>query len=99
MSPPALRELMNGYFHQDWDTYGSDDEQVVRVFVADDRQLAATLPDEIDVLLSGSASEAELEGVLRSLGCETDPFSADGSYRTWLTQLAAYAREALTHPH
>jgi len=96
MSSPALSELMNGYFHQDWDTYGSDDEQVVRVFVADDPDLAALLPDEIDVLLSSSVSEAELETLLRSFGCETDPFSTDGSYRTWLTQLAAYAREART---
>jgi hypothetical protein len=96
MSLAALSELMNGYFHQDWDTYGADDEQVVRVFVADDPELAALLPDEIDVLLRGSVSEAELETLLRSFGCETDPFSTDGSYRTWLTQLAAYAREALT---
>ena len=95
MSSPALTELMNGYFHQDWDTYGSDDEQVVRVFVADDPDLAAALPAEIETLLRGSVPEAELGRLLRSLGCETDPFSPDGSYRTWLTQLAAYAREAI----
>jgi hypothetical protein len=40
------------------------------------------------------SDEAQLEAYLEALGC--DVLSPDASYRTWLTQLAAYAREART---
>jgi hypothetical protein len=97
METPALGHLMGAYFHQDWDLDGLDDHQTVDAFVRESPGLAGDLPGEVDHVLRQMPDEAQVQAYLEALGCDIRP--PDGSYRTWLTQLAAYAREALTHPH
>jgi hypothetical protein len=92
---PALEELMGGYLHQDWDTYGPDSRAVMKVFAAEWPSLAAQLSDEVERALAEHKSDADMEAFLESLGCQTDAMSPSGSYRIWLTELAAYARDAL----
>lgn len=94
-APTALRELMDGYFHQDWDSYGDDSRQVVEVFASDHPELAESLPREIENLLLKQSTEPELQSLLWGMGCQTDPLSEDGSYRTWLIELAVYARDLM----
>jgi hypothetical protein len=94
MNTPALGHLMGAYFHQDWDLDGLDDRQTVEAFVRESPGVAADLPDEVEHVLAQMSDEAQLEAYLEALGCDVLP--PDGSYRTWLTQLAAYARKALT---
>jgi hypothetical protein len=86
---------MGGYFHQDWDTYGPDSRAVVELYVTDDPELASRLPEEVARVLRDHPDEQEVQRLALALGCETDALSPSGSYRTWLTELAAYARDAL----
>ena len=86
---------MAGYFHQDWDSYGPDSRAVVEVFVADDPELAAQLSDDVDAALAEHRTDEDMEMFVDGLGCQTDAMTPSGSYRTWLTELAAYARDAL----
>jgi hypothetical protein len=86
---------MGGYFHQDWDTFGLDSRAVVELFVTDDPELARLLPDEVAEALEDHPDEREVQDLVLALGCETDALTLTGSYRTWLTELAAYARDAL----
>lgn len=95
MSTPALKELMAGYFHQDWDTYGPDSRTVVDLYVADDPELARLLPNEVAEVLAEHPDEQTVRILVIDLGCETDALTPSGSYRRWLTELAAYARDAL----
>jgi hypothetical protein len=95
VATPALKELMAGYFHQDWDTYGLDSRPVVELYVTDDPELARLLPEEVAEVLRDHPDDREIESLVRALGCETDALTPSGSYRIWLTELAAYARDAL----
>jgi hypothetical protein len=92
MNTPALGHLMGAYFHQDWDLDGLDDRQTVEAFVRESPGLADALPGEVDQVLTHMPDEAQVEAYLEELGCDVLP--PDGSFRTWLTQLAAYTREA-----
>ena len=62
---------------------------IVGLFVADDPDLAAALPDEIAAILIDSPSESELKKlVIDDLG---GYYLADwdgGTYRAWLQQIA-----------
>lgn len=95
VATPALKELMAGYFHQDWDTYGHDSRSVVDLYVSDDPELARLLPVEIARVLGDYPEETSVQRLVLDLGCETDALTPSGSYRTWLTELATYATEAL----
>ena len=86
---------MAGYFHQDWDSYGPDSRAVTEVFASEWPALAAQLSDEVDVALAEHGTDEDMEAFLEGLGCQTDAMTPSGSYRTWLTELAAYARDAL----
>jgi hypothetical protein len=93
---PALRHLMGAYYHQDWDLDYADDESTILAFIAETPDLADSLPREITKASMTSPREEDVEALLTSLGCQVDPSpSSTGSYRTWLTELAAYARDAL----
>lgn len=96
MELPALQQLMAAYLHQDWDLDYDTDEATIRAFVLETPDVASDLPREISDVLSTVSAEADVEALLVSLGCQVDPSpTSNGSYRTWLTELAAYAREAL----
>ena len=94
MDYPALTHLMGAYFNQDYDLMGEDDRAVVSAFLHNNPELGRTLAHEIDDLLATDTSEAELKELLTRLGCEVEPWSKDGSYRTWLAELASYTRAA-----
>lgn len=90
MTTPALRELMRSYLHQDYDLDGTVEENV-DLFVADDPELAKTLPDEIDSLLASGPDEADLERVVDALGAEIGPLPPM-TYREWLIKIAERVR-------
>ena len=93
MHTPALEDLMGGYFHQDWDTYGETHMAVVDQFILDDPDLAAALPAEILQVLSETPDDAQLEVLLHAMGCETYPQPRELGYRRWLSTIADRARE------
>lgn len=85
---------MNGYFHQDWKTYGTELE-VVDQFMSDMPSVRDSLADEIDSLLEQDPSEDDLERWLSVMGCEyMPPAAAAGRYRAWLVRVGTRAREA-----
>lgn len=87
---------MGAYYHQDWDLDYDSDEETVQGFVVETPDVADQLPREIAKVLLATPLDADVEALLIALGCEVDPSpTSDGSYRTWLTELAAYARDAL----
>lgn len=89
---PALTHLMGAYFNQDYDLMGEDDRAVVSAFLHNNPELGRGLAHEIDGLLGTDMPEAELNELLTRLGCEVEPWSKDGTYRTWLAELASYTR-------
>lgn len=96
MDRPALHHLMGAYYHQDWDLDYDTDEATVQAFMRETPDVAGDLPREISEVLSNTPAEADVKELLLSLGCEVDPSpTSNGSYRTWLAELAAYARQAL----
>jgi hypothetical protein len=95
METPMLRQLMGAYFHQDWFDEHDDEWATVDDFLAHEPG-AVRVADEIDHVLGRAQSELEVREFLRSLGSHYTLEDDTGSYRTWLTQLAAYARKALT---
>lgn len=96
MELSALKHLMGAYFSQDYDLMGEDDRAVVSAFLQNNPALGRGLADEIDGLLAAQMSELELRRLLARLGCEVEPWSDDGTYRTWLGQLASYSRAEAT---
>lgn len=91
MSTPALRDLMGGYFHQDWSTYGTEDD-VIDQFMADQASLCWSLVPEIELVLASHPSERDLAQFVDELGCEYDPRERYGFYGQWLEAIADQAR-------
>lgn len=92
METPALDHLLGAYFHQDWRQDGTERE-VVGTFVADEPDLAAALPHEVDALLSDVPGDAELERILREKGSYYMPTVGTGGYRPWLHAIADQVRQ------
>ena len=92
---PALANLMGAYFHQDWDIYG-DEWDVIDVYVRNDPQTAAgALVSDIEATLAAFQDEAELRSfILDDLGACYLADADGGTYREWLTQIAARVRAA-----
>lgn len=91
MDTPALRRLMGAYFNQDWDLEYADSQTTVSAFLRDSPHLAPALVAEINEVLR--LDEGQVADLLENLGCDVAPSpTSDGSYRVWLTELAAYAR-------
>lgn len=94
MDCPALRHLVDGYFHQDWYAVYGDEWLVIHDFVDGERDLASLLPGEIRALLAELSTETELQARLRALGsCYT--VAPDTTYREWLSEVAARTEEYL----
>ena len=92
METPMLRQLMAAYFYQDWDLDNEDEWSTVDEFLTEEPG-ALAIADEIDLVLHRLTTEQEIADFLESAGSFYTP-AEGGSYRAWLTQLAAYAREA-----
>jgi hypothetical protein len=83
---PALRHLLIGYYHPDWQSEG-DEWFILDEFVIGEVELAAELPREIEVLLAELSSETQVEQYLRDL----DPFCplpSSEDTRGWLSEVA-----------
>lgn len=91
---PALAHLMRAYFHQDWDMYG-DEWDVIDVYVRDEAQQTGALIGDIDATLAAFHDETELRAfLLDDLGVCYLADADGGTYRDWLTQIAARVRAA-----
>ncbi|KQW49092.1 hypothetical protein ASC77_10345 [Nocardioides sp. Root1257] len=89
---PALWHLMGAYLHQDFDAFGTIDENI-DLFVVDSPDLAPALPSEIDRALRALPTEAALEAFVDDLGCQVR--APDNlTYREWLTRIADRVRAA-----
>lgn len=93
--PEALDHLMGAYFHQDWVDDHSDEWDVLATFERDEPDLAKRLPAEIDGVLDQFRTEDELEHyVVRVLGGDFNAAYNGGTYRAWLSEIAARVRSA-----
>jgi CdiI immunity protein len=90
-----LKYLLSAYFHQDWNHAHDSWQAVVDEFVTDDLSTVKAVPDEIDRALTETVDDAELELLLRSLGCDYDPDEGD---RAWLEAVADRIRQQLMDP-
>jgi hypothetical protein len=86
MKTPALYDLMGGYFHQDWWTYGTEDD-VVDQFMTDQLTLRDRLVPEIHEVLAADFGEDELDALVKDLGAQYNPARKYGSTREWLESI------------
>jgi len=80
------------YFHQDWDTEGSDWPDLVRNYLRESTADAKATAVEINSLLAECETDQRLEDrVLDEFGCCYDarPEAAGPGVRAWLAQVAA----------
>ena len=91
-STPSLDHLLGAYFHQDWSLDGTEN-QAVETFVADEPDLAAALPGEIEALLAHVPDEDDLRRVLFEKGSYYTPSADEGGYRRWLLEVSRRAQE------
>ena len=91
MKSPALSDLMGGYFHQDWDTYGSEDD-VVDQFMVDQASVRDLLVPELQRLLNFDLSEGHLARTVEDFGAQYDPVPRYGSTRAWLQHILERAQ-------
>ncbi|GAA4698401.1 contact-dependent growth inhibition system immunity protein [Nocardioides conyzicola] len=89
---PALWQLMGAYLHQDFDAFGTIDDNI-DLFVLESPDLAPALPAEVQRALDQFSTEPELEAFVDDLGCQVLP-PGDLTYREWLTQIADRVRAA-----
>jgi hypothetical protein len=89
-----LRQLLGGYFHQDWHAEATSwDEQLRSMGQHEARErLSAALVD-IEKLLERQHTEAEIAQILsRDLGCDFYPPGVGLSYHEWLNQVRVFLR-------
>lgn len=88
MNTPALRKLVDAYFHQDWYAVYGDEWLVVQDFVDGEPDLAPLLPDEIREVVATLTEDADIKDYLLALGsCYT--VAPETTYREWLAEVAA----------
>ena len=95
MNLPALDQLMGAYLHQDFDIFGDTPAKAADQFLKDEPGLARLVPDEVQQLLA-THTESQLVEVLTAMGCQVGPWSADGTYRSSLEELADHAAARLS---
>ncbi|GCD91450.1 contact-dependent growth inhibition system immunity protein [Nocardioides sp. LS1] len=96
MNTPALRKLVDGYFHQDWYAVYGDESLVVQDFVDGEPDLAPLLAEEIREVVTTLTGDVDIRDYLLGLGsCYT--VAPDTTYREWLTEVAKRIEEYLAH--
>jgi hypothetical protein len=84
-----LSQFFGCYFHQDWNLDDHSWEGVVRRFVAESGESAASsVAEQITLLAEQKESDAKLAEAIESFGCYYCPGSVAGM-RTWLRDLSA----------
>ena len=74
----CIRYFISGYFHQDWDIYGSTDKDVIAYFVnKEPLDQVNTLISELESLLELDMDNETADMILKESGCEYY-FQADG---------------------
>ena len=87
---PQLRQLLGGYFHQDWVIERDDWQEIVRDYVAESPHGAVMESvAELGDLLGAGLSEAELGTVLDRLGGSIDPSALGLTRAAWLQAVRA----------
>jgi contact-dependent growth inhibition (CDI) system CdiI-like immunity protein len=82
---PALGELFDGYFHQDWMLDDPTPEAAIgRYLQAEPTQALRALEELTDLLAEGHREETLRELVFFELHCYYDPTAHGGSVREWL---------------
>lgn len=90
---PALWHLMGAYLHQDYDQTGTIDENIIS-FATGTRDLALSLPMEVERALAEFTTEDELDAFVGALGCQVMP--PDGlTHREWLNHIAEVVRDGI----
>lgn len=85
---PQLRQLLGGYFHQDWVVDRERWESVVDDFIADSpRHAVLECTSELRDLLAAGFDDSELGTVLERLGGSVDPSALELRTGEWLRQL------------
>jgi hypothetical protein len=84
-----LEHLISAYFHQDWNHVYATRDDAVADFVRRSPERAATVPLEIDELLSSTSDDDELAARLSAMGFDDAP--SDGE-RAFLIEVQAHLR-------
>ena len=92
----AVKNLMGGYLHQDWDVYGGDVSDAVAAFLRDAPSRIAETADQIDDLIATDMPEGELERRLDAWGCAYHAGDTDHDYRRWLMEIRDQMRTFLS---
>lgn len=89
MTLTNIRNLIAGYFHEDWRLEATSHEDAVRQFV--EREPSDCVADaraELDALLAASISDAELRAlVIGKWGSGYDPELEARTIRNWLEEI------------
>ena len=82
-----LRELLAGYFHQDWDLEFANHSEVAHHFAlqAEPSSVESVLGQL--AILAASADEAKIEDILTDAGCYYRP--TESSLEEWLKDFSA----------
>lgn len=90
MDHPALQHLMGAYLHQDFDIFGTVEDNV-DIFIIQEPS-SASLVSEIGDVLARLTTEQQLESYLHDLGCQVLPPGGE-SRRDWLRGIERRALE------
>jgi hypothetical protein len=84
-----LEHMIGAYFHQDWNHVYASRHEAVADFVRRSPDRAASVPQEIDVLLASTGDDTELASRLSAMGFDDAPPDCD---RAFLTELRDHVR-------
>lgn len=91
----AVKYLMGGYFHQDWDVYGGEVSDAVTAFLRDSPSRIVETADQIERLIQEQLPEGALEARLDEWGCDYYAGDTDDDYRRWLAEIRDQMRSFL----
>ncbi|MBB3313473.1 hypothetical protein FHT78_005265 [Rhizobium sp. BK196] len=95
-----LEQLMGGYFHQDWDTEGASDAEVISAFRRAEpvNQIEATIVEIDHLLWLFTRNPLKIEEHLAALGCEYY-YQAHGlNGQEWLQRVRSLLLSPEPHP-
>jgi hypothetical protein len=91
---PSLWQFFGGYFHQDWMHDAPEPDDVIRLFASESsKETLASVRSELNKLLNQQRSDAELQAVLKELGCYVHYPALGVTAREWLSGVRARVSE------
>lgn len=83
-----LKDLLAGYFHQDWKSDHGTAKAAVECYLGEwPSDEVSAVVKEIRQLLLDAESEDELRVLVMRLGCYYEPRADSMTYREWLTSV------------